>query len=896
MFRKSLILILCYAQFTTLIAQNDLNSPLSDIIDRLEANNNVFFSYDPDIITGFVVDSIDSSESLALQLKALENQLPFAFELTNDKYILIKPTFIQLSLQILDDEKKDTIPGAYVRLNDHYLNQTSDQEGMIALSWSWEKYDTLTLSSQGFESRSIAVKELLQKNVKSIFLKKSTTFLPSIVIKSYLSQGINAVQKNHSLEIDTHELGMLPGDNNKDLLTSLRTLPGIHTVTGRAGELRVRGGTPDQTLILFNNIPIYHKGHYFGTISPFSSDIVDKVHVYRSGYIPRLGGRVGGAVEIETSKKFLDSARYGINSNSYFGGAYAKVPLIKNKLDFSFSARASHPWDYRSPKEEAYDVLVVDASQYEIYDNDPEIVFEPIDYSFYDMNGSLNLKPYKSVSAHINFIDINNFNTISFNDLSAGTLTSEEIRLDNRGLNLAIKKEWEQWDLSTFFTRSFYDYTLRLTTWNSNDNTIDTEQNVINGIDDLQLGLSSTKKLTGAQTASLSFGYDFKKTSILFHDVTESSNNMRLALGPGTTSGILHSIYTNFFLPDVQRFSINVGVRSNYHDLIDVFNVEPRIFINHNLSDRLTLKSSFGLYNQYLSRTLFFEYSDIAINKLTWRYVRRKEDVISSTQALVGASYSNRNWVFDVDIYYKYIDNLQALGPINIPPANNSSPPNVSGRVNMGPGGGDPNMPPPGGGPPNMPPPGGNIRPLNLYGSMVSMGMDFLFKYSWETVNLWTNYTLSSVTMSFDVLKTEAFPSNYDQTHKFNISGAYAHRGLRASIGWYFASGIPNYIEDPFFPSLGLSSVPLEEPDALGPLSRFNPTHQLDASVSYQFSPKGLRCKVTVGLSALNIYDRSNLLETANVRLRTKANEQEFRRLNRYTVGFAPDFMIKIDW
>jgi outer membrane cobalamin receptor len=118
-------------------------------------------------------------------------------------------------------------------------------------------------------------------------------------------------------------------------------LPGITTVDGRAGNLYIRGGTPDHNLILFDEIPIYHTGHYFGTISPYNPKVVEKMDVYRTGYSPENGGRIGSVVDIKSRTTVADSTECHAAINTLYGSGSITAALGK-KVTLQVAGRSSY--------------------------------------------------------------------------------------------------------------------------------------------------------------------------------------------------------------------------------------------------------------------------------------------------------------------------------------------------------------------------------------------------------------------------------------------------------------------------------------------------------------------------------------------------------------------------
>ena len=128
---------------------------------------------------------------------------------------------------------------------------------------------------------------------------------------------------------------------------------------------------------------------------------------------------------------------------------------------------------------------------------------------------------------------------------------------------------------------------------------------------------------------------------------------MRGPIGVTEQQATVHSVFGNYYIPDLKNFMFDLGLRTNYYTGNESLRLEPRLFINYNLNDHITLKTSAGLYSQFIARNVFFDYSDLALDKLVWQLVTNKEDeIIKSGQFLAGLSYQSGNWLFDFDAYY----------------------------------------------------------------------------------------------------------------------------------------------------------------------------------------------------------------------------------------------------
>ncbi|MGB3467409.1 MAG: TonB-dependent receptor plug domain-containing protein, partial [Cyclobacteriaceae bacterium] len=565
------ILAVCLlVPFFSFARQNADRVSLIAYLNFLEENYDVSLAYDPDLLEGFAYMTSDNENNLDRVIENLNRDLPFSFTLMEGGYLVVKTKPVTMKLTIIDEQNRGVIPGAYVKKNEQYSQVISGPDGSLTLTTDWRKSDTLYFEFLGYETYRVAIRDLLAKQQQEILLSEGKTVLNELIITGYLGNGVSANQHNHSLSIKTEDLGMLPGDLNKDLLVSLRSLPGITTMTGRAGELRIRGGTPDQTLLLFNNIPIYHKGYYYGTISPFSSDMVDEIRVYRSGFAPRLGGRVGGAIEITSDQSIPEKTSGGLATSSVYASGFLKTVLVKNKLSLMVSARTSHPFSWNSPIEKEYEKMVLAASTLAINANNAVVEMEPVSFDFYDINSSLIYRPNKNDRFSVNFLTINNDNLIRSIDNRRNNILEIGTVLDNNGINLEWNRTVNNWNNQLFFTRAYYLYQTKT----SNTSTTDGRRLRFNFQDNSLRTVRLGNVLTYSNPSNyniLTVGYELTNLQSKLEIErelpipTNGSPPQTTNPTPIPQTGTVHSVFSSYKISEWNNFMLDVGFRSNYY-------------------------------------------------------------------------------------------------------------------------------------------------------------------------------------------------------------------------------------------------------------------------------------------------------------------------------------------
>ena len=141
--------------------------------------------------------------------------------------------------------------------------------------------------------------------------------------------------------VSPRDLQVLPSFGDVDIFRSLQLLPGISGTNEAASGLYVRGGTPDQNLVVFDGMTMYHVDHFFGFFSAFNADAIKDVQVYKGGYPAQFGGRTSSVVELTGKSGNANQAHVGLGVNLLNMSGVAEVP-IGSKGSFLISARRSY--------------------------------------------------------------------------------------------------------------------------------------------------------------------------------------------------------------------------------------------------------------------------------------------------------------------------------------------------------------------------------------------------------------------------------------------------------------------------------------------------------------------------------------------------------------------------
>ena len=145
------------------------------------------------------------------------------------------------------------------------------------------------------------------------------------------------------IEVPVEQIEMLPALLGEvDVLKALQLLPGVQSGTEGTSGLYVRGGGPDQNLILLDGTPVYNASHLFGFFSVFNADAIKNVELSKGGFPARYGGRLSSVVEIDMKegnmKEFAAQGALGLIASRLT----VEGPIVKDRTSFMVSGRRTY--------------------------------------------------------------------------------------------------------------------------------------------------------------------------------------------------------------------------------------------------------------------------------------------------------------------------------------------------------------------------------------------------------------------------------------------------------------------------------------------------------------------------------------------------------------------------
>src|SRR6186713_1597468 len=281
---------------------------------------------------------------------------------------------VTLNGYVRDSLSGELIIGATITINGQGKGVTSNQYGFYSI----------TLDS-GVYSISISHVSYIQKTIEFIFdADKSFNFdlLPRSAVNTevivYASRRRDANVKNAEMgriDLSINRIKNIPAFMGEvDILKAIQLLPGVRNAgEGNAG-FYVRGGGPDQNLIMLDDAVVYNTGHLFGFFSIFNSDAIKNTSLIKGGMPAQYGGRLSSVLDVAMKDGNINKFQVEGGIGAIASRISVQGPLQKDKASFIVSARRTY----------------IDAIVKPFVKKTSD--FYGSGYYFYDLNAKLNYK------------------------------------------------------------------------------------------------------------------------------------------------------------------------------------------------------------------------------------------------------------------------------------------------------------------------------------------------------------------------------------------------------------------------------------------------------------------------------------------------------------------------
>lgn len=602
-----------------------------------------------------------------------------------------------------------------------------------------------------------------------------------------------------------------------DIIKSITLLPGIQNGGEGSSGLYVRGGGPDENLMILDEAPVYNASHLLGFFSVFNSDAIKDVQVYKGGIPAEYGGKASSVIDI----RMKDGNSQQLGMSGGIGNISSRLtvegPIIKDKWSFIVSGRRTYA-----------DYLGKLAGLEQLKENQ---------LYFYDLNLKTN-------------IQLNDKNRIYLSAYTGDDYFKVGESIYMRWGNLTSTARWNHLFSNKLFSNtsliySHYDYNLGVPGSGADQFDWTSQISDYNFKQDFSWYLNSKNKLTlgfnviyhhfepGAVDAGdKSYFTDLKLTNYNALDNSvyisnEQTIGSKLTLRYGLRYSYFQQIgnakvqqYLNPDQPNEKEVTgvIEYGkgklVPPSYH------NLEPRLAVKYMLSPESSIKASYNRMAQNLhliSNTNSPTPLDIWLPSST--YIKP----LIANQIGLGyfRNFNDNMFETSAEVYYKKMDNVIDY---------------IDGAELFL---------------------KENLETELLHGSGYAYGLELYAKKQEGRMTGWISYTLArSMREIPGINEGKAYPSSYDRTHNAALVLNYElSKRWNFGTNWIFATGNP-------------TSYPIAKYDVQGNTiyyyaarnsNRIPDYHRLDISFTYDFKKNEQRkFKQSLNFSIYNLYARRN--------------------------------------
>ena len=242
---------------------------------------------------------------------------------------------------IRDSLTGETLIGANLSIKGVGRGVSSNSYGFYSITLEKGQY-TLICSFSGYQSKTF-VWNFDANQQQDIKLLPSSAVLNDVTVVGRRRDNNVKTAQMGKFDLNVNTAKALPAFLGEvDILKTLQLLPGVRNAgEGNAG-FYVRGGGPDQNLIMLDDAVVYNTGHLFGFFSVFNSDAVKNVSLIKGGMPAQYGGRLSSVIDVSmkdgNNQKTEVDAGIGLISSRFA----IQGPLKKNKASYMISARRTY--------------------------------------------------------------------------------------------------------------------------------------------------------------------------------------------------------------------------------------------------------------------------------------------------------------------------------------------------------------------------------------------------------------------------------------------------------------------------------------------------------------------------------------------------------------------------
>ncbi|MFK8101347.1 MAG: carboxypeptidase-like regulatory domain-containing protein [Saprospiraceae bacterium] len=677
--------------------------------------------------------------------------------------------------------------------------------------------DTVYLSVSYIGYETVVLPFYLQKDTVLNIQLKSEVELEVVEVVAGKLDRIEEQTQMSQVNVPIDQIKKIPSLLGEvDVLKVLQLLPGVQAGTEGFNGLYVRGGSPDQNLILLDGVPIYNVSHVLGVFSVFNADAIKTVTLTKGGFPARFGGRLSSVLEINMKEGNMQE----YHGEGSIGLVASKLtlegPIVKDKTSFLISGRRTY----------------IDLLMRPFLDQDVEGSTSTPTLYFYDLNAKINHKINDKHRLYLSgYFGADVFKSKdSFRDV-------EETESGTTWGNSIGAFRWNYLINNKLFSNTTITYS------RYNIDIFFEETTRYDGLESFQ----SARYSSGIEDVGVKVDFDYIPNPRHYIRFGASLTNHTYSPGAFTTqeriSGgelidaiigrgkIASNEYALYAEDEIQfgRLKANVGLHNSAFSVEgkNYFSVQPRVGLRYLLNNGLAIKSSYSQMTQFINLL-----TNESLSLPTDLWVPSTRSIVPQDSWQVAGGIAKTLWKdfeFTLEGYYKKMNNVLSYKEGASFIFNLSS--DWQDKVTQGDG--------------------------------EAYGVEFFFQRKRGKTTGWIGYTLSWNNRIFEEINSgREFPFKYDRRHDISLVASHQfNKTISMTAAWIYGTGnsltLPLFRYNTAVPN-GQGGLNITEVETIGNKNEFRAPayHRLDVSI--EFFKKKRKYERKWVISAYNAYNRRN--------------------------------------
>ncbi len=541
---------------------------------------------------------------------------------------------------VVDASSGEPLPVAAVLVDGTDWGSSTNLDGYFVIDIPEAGIFTLNVSYIGYRSLQQEITVYLDTNeILTIEIEPASVVLDEavVVVKQDDHEKQRRSPQVSTVPVDAKIIRVMPSlGAEMDVLRALQTIPGVKASSDLNSAIHVRGGSPDQTLILLDHTTVYNPSHLFGLFSTFNADAVKRIELIKGGFPAYYGGRSGSVLEVITDEGNRKETKGLVSIGIISARVSLEGPLPKERGSYAVSFRRTYMDPILKVMRESYDVDLPN-------------------YYFYDSNAKGNLD-----NTNLNIILSKN-STLTL----AGYWGNDRMLFDFGDSDSRLRA-YMSWGNRTFTSRyrqavgenMFWSVSGTVSRYRSKWSFKNDEYVFEDAYDKfMDYAIKSDLEFLGSRDHHVKVGVMASRWDFRFRN-----GNSDIQTVDVDTTAYTYALYAQDNWRLGSLFELQPGVRAYYHDSGAHYQLDPRLALVYRHDVDMRFKLALGRYSQFVN---VISFGDAFNNFDVWIPVDGSMRPSYSHQAVIGWEWDRSDgYEVTTEAYYTDMNNITTYDPL----------------------------------------------------------------------------------------------------------------------------------------------------------------------------------------------------------------------------------------